>query len=345
MKKIYNILIVSMSCIILAACDNYSYTEKVNSVKVNSAETIIDAAGGTKSIAVETNGNISAYSKDKWLSVSCKGDSVKLNAGENITKYSRHTTVIIKSGGDSTIVNVSQSGAIFSLGQSGNIFVHNAGAVNSYKLKSNVPIAVSSNEDWISGNNANDSLYVTTSPNTTGKPRYGYLRYAYGNVTDSIKVVQYDAADLTGRWIWQYNDGSENKAMYVTTTTDAAGDSLRIALFNGLFTLHAAINQGTLVLNAGDYMGVYDSNYTYLCLLDMNQGELTWNTSVSYAADILYSNDKTLTMFSFADNGSWSGYSINGLDISLFSSQTLSNSTLAQEGLVYMINPVMYRGN
>lgn len=133
--------------------------------------------------------------------------------------------------------------------------------------------------------------------------------------------------------------------MYVTATTDAAGDSLNIALFNGLFTLHAAINQGKLVLNAGDYMGAYESYYTYLCLIDINQGYLTWNTSVSYVADISYSNDKTLTMFSFADNGSWPGYSVNGLDISLFSSQTLSSSTLADEGLVYMINPVIYRSN
>lgn len=191
MRKIYDILIVALGCFILTACDNYSYTEKVNSVKVNSAETIIDAAGGTKSIAVETNGNISAYSKDKWLSVSCKGDSVKLNAGENMTRYSRHTTVIIKSGVDSTVVNVSQSGAIFSLGQSGNIFVKDVGTVNSYKLKSNLPIMFSSNDDWISGNNTNDSLYVTTLPNTTGKPRYGYLKYAYGDVKDSIKIVQY----------------------------------------------------------------------------------------------------------------------------------------------------------
>ena len=369
MRKIYNTLsIIAMECFILAACDNGSNKELL---KVVSTEITIPAVGGTKSIAVESSNTFSAYVKDNWLNVSCKGDSVKLKASENDTENPRHTTVTIKSGKDSTIVNVSQEGMTFSLDQSGDIFSHDTGLAYSYKMNSNVPVKLSTNYGWISGRSANDSLYVTVSPNATGKNRYGYLKYTYGNTSDSIKVIQYDTKDFVGDWKIKCSYGIYTYTSKDTTfdvkVTNPIADSLYIAMYNGLLTMHTVLNGYKLKISGADFVGTYDPTderyknipcneyesgystyYVNSCDLDATVGSLFWwHYGFTYTG--AYDENKTRTAFTFADDGSCPYFPINGIWFNLFSSEsslglnTYSNYLIGY--LFFMINPVMYRNN
>ncbi len=346
MKRVYNICIIVLCCFVLAACDNYDYKEGISSIKVVSAETDIPAVGGTKSIAVESANAFSVYAKDNWLNVSSNKDSIKLIARQNNTRYSRHTTVVIKSGKDSTTVNVSQNGTTFSINESGYVYINNTGTTRSYKMKCNVPMIFNSDEKWISYRYDNDSLYVTISSNTTGKLRYGYLKYSYSNFKDSIKIVQFDTKNLIGNWNLKCSKSTSNDrnsvidtTYHVNVRTNSTSDSLYIAMYNGEFILHAKFDEGKIILNAGDYLGRYDSSYAYLSLVNWKWGQYSWYSSYTYTAD--FNENTKYNYYKFEDDGSVSGLTIDGLDICLFSDQSLSNCTT--EGFIYMLNPVMYR--
>ena len=364
--------VIVICCFILAACDGNN-VNKIGSVDVTSAKITIPAAGGRKSIAVKSGNSLTAYSKDKWLSVSCEGDSVKMSAELN-GKYSRYTNVIVKSGGDSTIINVSQYGVVFSLAQSGNITANDAGAKYSYKLKSNVPITFSNNKNWISGKYDSDSLYVSVSPNTTGKDRYGYLKYTYAGISDSIEVSQYDIKDFVGSWKLACTLGTSAYSTIDTTldvtVTNPASDTLDIAIWNGAFTFHPVFKNNKLVISGGDYVGIYDptkdygnmpmsfygggSSSSYVNALLVNEetnGTGAFRFGATYTAALSYNSGRT--SFAFEDDGScvatngYTGFSVNGIWLWTFTTETgLGMTTVFRHfngWLFMMLNPVLYR--
>jgi hypothetical protein len=313
MNKIHTLFIVALGCFLLAACSDDSFTEKVSSVKVTSATTVIGASGGSGKIVVNTPSKISAYSADAWLKVETSADTVIVSADINTSLSTRNTTVVVKSGVDSTVVNVSQYGMVVALSSSGVVSFGDAASSQRLRLKKNVPVKFSSNADWITCDVSNDSLQVTTTQNSTGNPRAAYLKYTYGSSSDSIKVVQGEISDIAGEWslVGTNPSSSQEEAYDVNITPNASGDSLNIDLSG--FILHAAYTNNQIVLNGGDYIGTYGPYYMYLCMYDSNAGYLSWNTSVTYAAD--FSQEGAYHVYSFDDTGSWSGYSVNGLKL------------------------------
>jgi hypothetical protein len=312
MNKIHTIFIVVLGCFLLAACSDDSFTEKVSSVKVTSATTVIGASGGSGKIVVNTSSKISAYSADAWLKVKASADTVIVSADINTSLSTRNTTVVVKSGADSTVVNVSQYGMVVTLSSSGVVSFADAASSQRLLLKKNVPVTFSSNADWLTYNVSNDSLHVTTTQNSTGNPRAAYVKYTYGSSSDSIKVVQGEISDIAGEWtLVGTNSSSQKKAYNVNIAPNASGDSLNIDLLG--FILHAAYTNNQIVLTGGDYIGTYGPYYMYLCMYDSNAGAFTWDTSVTYAAD--FSQEGASHIYSFDDTGSWSGYSVNGLKL------------------------------
>ena len=117
MKKIFNLALLTLGCLLVFSCSNDDYVEKVSSVQVIDASTLIDAAGGTETITVNLQG-VTATAADSWLSTSVSGNVITLTAEPNTSRETRHTSVTIKAAnGDQQVVSVSQMGLLLVLAE------------------------------------------------------------------------------------------------------------------------------------------------------------------------------------------------------------------------------------
>jgi hypothetical protein len=349
MKKIFKILVIFIMCILFVSCGNDEYIDKTVSVQITNAKTSLAAAGDTTEIVFNSATNVTAHSNDSWLKVNVIGTKIEMYADANTSVSARNTTVIIKNTSDSTIVNVSQYGAVFYLGVTDDVYTNDAGSTITYELKSNMPVTISTDCDWISFKKTDDSLSITTKTNTTGAPRIGYIKYCSGTTLDSVKVVQCDAVDLDGKWnmVSKTIDDNNNlvsQSNKVTITPNISGTQITITIATNR-ELVADFNNGKIIISGGRSAGSYSSGsstnkkmyYLSSFILDSENQNLTWSNSVTSTARL--SSDGS---FQFSSDGSWSNYLSDSFGIGVFSSSTFSESTWLGE-LYLFITPKFYR--
>ena len=349
MKKIFKILVIFITCILFVSCGNDEYTEKTVSIQITNAQTSLSAAGDTTEIAFNSATKVTARSNDSWLKLSVKGTKIEMYADANTSENARNTVVVIKNASDSTIVNVSQYGAVFYLGVTDDVYTNDAGSTKTYKLKSNMPVTISTNCNWINLKKTSDSLSITTGVNTTGKPRVGYVKYCSGITIDSVKVVQCDAVDLDGKWTMASKTIDDNNNLVsqsnkVTITPNISGTQITITIATNR-ELIADFNNGKITISGGRSAGSYSSGsginkktyYLSSFVLDSQSQNLTWSSSVTSSAR--FSSDGS---FQFSSDGSWGNYLSDSFGLGVFSSPTFSESTWM--GVLYLfVTPRFYR--
>lgn len=247
----------------------------LNGVKVVSANTSLEAAGGDATI--EVNKPITkAYAADSWLTVSVDASSNKVVAtsAANESRESRSTTVVVKaSDTDSTIVNVSQLGLVFNY-QAGNINVGTEGGTFSKYVKSNVPLTIMKAPEWVDAKIDNDSVRVTVNQSEPTDTRMGFVVFGNGEYKDSIKVSQISFDNsVMGKYFYFAmqlsfdSNGSISNVqlvsipMQLTTWSGKYYMSFPNYNFQWLFSYdkdNAAIN-----FNDGQYVGKYMSGRYY----------------------------------------------------------------------------------
>lgn len=239
MKKIFSMLLAASCLLGLASCgdDDGNSATPLSTIKVLSASTSLKSRPDTGCVVVDCN-PVKAYvsaSKQSWLQVELKGDSVKLYAKQNESTESRNALLVIKkSENDSVMLNVDQLGMIFILQNKVDIVQVNDNAKSYFfNVKTDFEGRILSTPDWISAKFEDSRLNIDVQANEEGHLREGYVTYGCGNFKDSLKVTQYDfAKDILGDYeIWVgYNpttDVCENKIPATLTSTA-----------NGLVTLN-----------------------------------------------------------------------------------------------------------
>ena len=145
--------------------------------------------------------------------------------------------------------------------------------------------------------------------------------------------------NITGTWNCYINGGAtaygtclieatETANRYKVTPTGSAYDA----------PYYITVRDTDVVVNFGQVLGPYPDNPAeniVLCAYDNTNGRLTWDTSVEYAAPISFSEDGSQTILRFGDNGSWSGYIVEGYYYSITSGGSPTGS-----GLYALINMV-----
>ena len=173
------------------SCSSDDYTEKVNSVQVERAETTIAAAGGTATIQVTGTG-IKATSAASWLSVAVNGNTIVATATANPMRESRATHVTVTaSNGDEQLISVVQYGLVLSLSV-GELDVN--GSTQEYEIaaETTVPLTVTSDVDWVIAtyDAENHVINVTIMHNVDENPREGHITVQGEGVTETITIKQ-----------------------------------------------------------------------------------------------------------------------------------------------------------
>ncbi len=173
------------------SCSSDDYTEKVNSVQVERAETTIAAAGGTATIQVTGTG-IKATSAASWLSVAVNGNTIVATATANPMRESRATHVTVTaSNGDEQLISVVQYGLVLSLSV-GELDVNGSTQEYVIEAETTVPLTVTSDVEWITAvyDAENHVINVTIMHNVDENPREGHITVSGEGVTETITIKQ-----------------------------------------------------------------------------------------------------------------------------------------------------------
>jgi hypothetical protein len=342
-RKIANVVLVLFVCFLtFIGCDDEGGLDVADNELVvqEVAQTDLPAAGGSGTITVVADQALEAIAADSWLTISVSGSIVTISAGENPNLTGRSTYVTIKAGTKSTIIAVTQYGVSVSKDAGDLKFGTDVADSLAIKFKSNIPVAFESSTAWISYSVQGDSVKVFVAKNSTGVPRKGYLRYALGNITDSIAVTQASINDYIGTWrIYGYNASGTLKA-YSATIALGTDESTLIGSIAGFFSVNYTFDNGCIILSAGQQTGTYGSaSYPiYLCLGSSSSGYLSWSSSVEFEASPSTMDNAIV----FADNGSWSGYVVDEIYMYVFKASPPSSSTMYGTYL-YLQEPFMIK--
>lgn len=244
MKKILAMLLVAGCAQSFISCsdDNDYKPTPVSTIKVLTAETSLLAQPDTGWVVTDCNA-MKAYVDEadlSWINVEVKNDSVKFYVKQNESTESRNTMLVIKkSDNDSVRVNITQRGMIFILENKTNIVQYNDEAKSYYyNIKTDYVGRVLTTPSWVEASFSGSRLNVNVKENNDGHIREGYIRYASGNYTDSIKITQYDfQKDILGEYeLWVGYDPKTDLMQKKVPTTLAANSNGAVTLsFEALY--------------------------------------------------------------------------------------------------------------
>ena len=175
----------------MASCGSDDYTEKVNSVQVESAETTIAATGGTAIIKVTGTG-LSVSSAASWLTASVSGNTITATASQNTMRESRATHITVTAAnGDQQLISVIQFGQILALGTY-EVEVNGSTHTIEVSAESNVDFTVSSNVDWITATYDEETGIITidVKANVDENTREGAVTVTSNGLTETITISQ-----------------------------------------------------------------------------------------------------------------------------------------------------------
>ncbi len=352
MKKIPIIFSALLTVFMVSSCkdDEINPYSLGKTISVVSQSVIFDAPAATGTVVVASDGgSITASADAPWATVSVSGNTVNVSVTENDNINGRSSLLTIKNGSDSVNVTIQQRGFVFRL-DAGSITADDDAQEKSFGLIHNTDVSIKTSADWLTAAIDGDSFKVTLTANDTKHLRSGYVYYTAGTYTDSIRVVQYDfEKDLAGDCILLGTNTSNGEQVVLGATFSYDKATSKYVLDLPDFTdwkLHLGFNASvpSASIYAADQIGEYSGGYVFSTLWDLDQGYLSWSSSVSISGDFQYDEAQKVTYIYFEDNGSWSGYNVGALRFELFSSTTLSGA--ARKGLLLgLAEPMLLRFN
>ena len=345
MKKLYQILavaLVGLAMPMLSACGDDDFEEKVSSVKVMSATSVIPVMGGTGTINVAGEG-ITATSSANWLKVSVSGNTVKMVGEANTSKQSRNALVTISAAnGDKTAVNVSQVGMVINVIADDRYLFE---GVNNPDVEisnqSNVIFKIESTDSWIKMNRTEKGYTLNVEDNTGDELRKGSVTLKYADYSKQINVVQwgkeYPFTDLNTATYKNKSGVMQTKTVTIEKDPSKDGQYLVKGLVpEGNVTLMYNQTERNWYVSSGYYVGTKvktGSTKVYLrCMMsaaDVKTGERYWPTTISTSATYEYrmqfswsldQNDQTELVYTRNSTLS-STYSTNGIIVIRYKKQ------------------------
>lgn len=350
MKKIIKLMILSLCVLSFAACGDSSDTD--SNLKIVSSNINFTAAGGTGDIQVEAttsssveSGTVTATANQPWCQLSVSGNKITVNVPEFYQLEGRSSLITIKCGTESTQVTATQAGYVFALDTPSLIVTGgDTQHTDAYAFKYSLPFKFTTTKDWFTATLDGNSVKIAYAANTTGHPRFGYLKYECGTIKDSIRVAQYEISkDIVGTYAFYGTNAANGNKTYLTANLaqDVSGTmSLNFTDYNWVLPVDFDYNTATLKLSAGQYMGTYSIYYMYSVLWDTSLGYLSWNLSTTYSATFDYDEAEGNTYAPFVDNGSWNGYSVNAFRFEAFKANAATSANRVN-ALLSIVDPVL----
>lgn len=329
-----------------AACDStdgcgYISETVSDPIQVTEIDRMYNPEGGTKSITFNKAVQRVKCS-ESWANAVISGNSVAVSVDETSDIYNRHANIIAYAAdNDSVIVSITQLGVVFDLGDETEFFVGNSATQKVITPTANSTIVVKSTPDWITPTITDGVITLNIAENTTGKFRLGEVVFISGEQECTISVLQ---GEIAGTYYFAGTDPSTGSMAYFMSTISFADGNITISFPSYGWTMTMPFDEDNMSfdLPAGTYLGTYGNYHAGIILWDTDLGYISWSSSVTYHCSLEYDEELGTVIGTFEDNGSWSGYTVSGLQFYAFTSETFSSS--ARKGYIKrMVDPFLQK--
>lgn len=318
MKKLFILILFGLY---LAGCDDDN--NEPLEFSIVSSDVNIPAGGGEGTIKVSAFNGFSAVSDEEWCTVAVSADVVTVSVPSNGELVNRTAMITIISGDKELKVPVTQAGVVFSV-ETDKLIVPRIGGSGQLKVTTNLNFNVSVEEEWVTYSVDDGVLTFTAEPNAETGARHTFAAINSGNFNAQVEIIQISYGDLLGDWNLSYLDDEGNPSTaIISLTEDVEGSSYTMAGLPAGLTLKLLYDNGKLIIENGQFLGMYSVYFLYLCA--WNGSTLTWSSSVQYEAAVSLDSGWS---YSFADNGTWTE-TVNGFLIAAFSADPPSSAGYA----------------
>lgn len=336
MKRIYNLLFLSCSLLLMIACSSDDYDYKApESLDLISSDLYFKSSGGNGTVEVNTDKGITATSSVDWCNCTVSNHTVTVIVNENIEKESRDAVInITDEEGLETQLALHQEGLVVKFETEGftNHFT-NTGGSTSLTISSTSPYTVNvpeSASSWLSYTDEDGKITFTCTPNETGSPHATQVTITSGSVTRVLSLSQFEITDLIGNWEAEYiNSDGESMSTTVNLKQDEEGNlslDIPVEAAGEIYNFPCQFSDGYLNIQAGSPLGMFYSVYYLYSVVFSTDGYISWNSDLSYGG-VGTTDDSGGFILAFGDNGSWTDRVINGMGIWAFSSTDLSSDS------------------
>lgn len=342
MKQIYSLFALLAFCLVFAtACSDDNEETAVQTLRVVSSNLEFENNGGTGTIEFTSTQPVTATSSADWCTATVQGNTVSVTVTENMRFESRSAMITLTNGVEETQVPVYQKGDILDTTMVESEYIFNAaGGDMSFRMLSNEEVTVTgADESWLTCTLENGTLTLHVEPFVNNmKYRTCDIRLSAGIHEKVYTITQMDT-NLAGEWNC-YKDNGKNS--YGTCLIEAMEEAnhYKVTPTGSVYDAPYEITvRGTeVVINFGQVLGPYEKDPTeniVLCAYDRTNGRLTWGTSVEMVAPIEFTEDGHIRL-RWRDNGSWSGYVVEGFYYSITKNGTATGSSIGSAvGLIW----------
>ena len=349
MKKLYSLFLLLVGLICFTSCgdDDYTYTAP-ETLDVKKADLYFKSPGGTGSVEIKTDRELTATSSVDWCTVNVSNNIITAKTTENPSIESRSGTITVSDGALTSVIAVYQEGLACIIDTSTLKSANNNSAGSTFiTIDSSSPYTVTIPQDatsWLSYTKDNEGkVTFTFTANTTGTLRGACVIIESGMKKVPLPIAQYETDNLVGDWKAIYSDGEDYYQEDIKITK--SDDGMLNLNFNspapGITPIfHCTFTDGVIKIQNATAQGRFSGYYLFTSLLSTDN-YISWGPDYTYSGSADVTTDGTFCI-KFYDDGSWPGKVISGVVLEAFSSSTPSNASHIGS-LVNYLDLVLYK--
>ena len=313
MKKIY-ILFCLLISLAFVSCSEEE--EQLASLDIMESDVSYDSVGGEGNIKINALNPVTASSSEEWCTIkNISNDLITISVGPNYNESSRSAMINISSGDESAQVPIYQMGSILDTNLTGSEIYSDGGEL-SFFIKSNNNVVITSSAKWLTYKYEGEKLTLNISSMPSNSSTF--MREAVLNIVCGKSEFEYKFTQINMEGVYTCTcierDGERTYTLRLEETDIPFVYNVfpKDSYYDGPYQVR--YSNRNLIIGFNQVLGLYQEGpkKVILCSYD-KKGQLSWNTNIQYVAPV----DVNSNSLKFQDNGTWSGYHVDGFYYSI----------------------------
>lgn len=321
MKHIHALFcLLATLAIVVTGCseDDYASEESKSDLELIRSNLKFGPEAATDTIFFSCSRPVKVETETGWCSVKTEDTKAVVAVTASTLPDSRSGIITISDGYKTIRIPVYQSGNYMSVSTEGYTTGYEADTT-SISVRANMDYDVqipAEAASWLKAEKHKNSCTFYIGAYNGNAVREATVTFSSGK---NIYKVNFTQIDVRGSYTATFSDYDENNELVGYKGTFKLTEN---GLDVGGLVIPATLDakKGTITIAGGAYISPYKTYYLYTSI-SSKEGYVTWNEAVSCEGELSLSEDN-VPSFTFGDNGSWSGYTIDGFTVDAYSQKT-----------------------
>lgn len=321
MKHIYVLfLLLTTFAIVGTGCSEEDYASEESKSDLELVRSNLKFGPGEASDTIYFNCTrpVKVETEAGWCSVKTEDSKAIVTVKASSLPDSRSGIITVSDGYKTLRVPVYQSGNYMSVAAETYVTGFKADTT-TISIRANMDYKVqipSEAASWLKAEKSKNSCTFYIDKYDGKATRKATVTFSSGKNVYKMTITQ---IDVRGAYTATFSDYDENNELVnYKGTFELTEDGLDVGGLVIPITLDS--KTGLITIAGGQYIGAYKAYYLYTSI-SSEEGYVTWNDAVAYTGELTLGKDNAPS-YTFGDNGSWTGYTINGFTIDAYSQKT-----------------------